>query len=400
MKSRALACVFICLLSGCGGGDSGGGAVTPAGPNVLTVSVGTSTLCTNVNTLCAQVTICQPGTSSCQTIPNLLVDTGSFGLRIFDSVLSPSLTQVVDSQNNPIGECMSFADGSAIWGPVQRADVVLGGEPAVSVPIHVIAPTFAGQTASNNPCNSVVDSNPAQAGFNGILGIGVFAQDCGSVCATQSNNNLYFSCVASTCTSSAVPLLNQVQNPVWLLPSDNNGVILTLPNVLPTGAPTVSGSLILGIGTAANNTPAPSVSVFTTDQQSGFLTTIYKGTTFGQSVVDSGSNGYFFPDPTIPLCTTNSLEDSYCPRAPDTKPLLAEFFSLNLSATLVGTNGQQATIPFQVTNTDNLVRTGNAAFNNFGSSFSTFVWGLPFFLGRTTFVGIEGQPSPLGTGPL
>ena len=390
MKSRVLSCVFICLLSGCGGGgDSGGGAATPAGPNVLTVSVGVSSLCTNVNELCTQVTICQPATSSCQTIPDMLVDTGSFGVRIFDSVLSPSLTQVVDSKNNPIGECMFFADGSAIWGPVQRADVVLGGEPAVSVPIHVINPTFAGQTASNNPCNSVVDSNPLDAGLNGILGIGVFAQDCGSFCATQSNNNLYFSCVASTCTSTAVPVLNQVQNPVWLLPSDNNGVILTLPNVPATGARTVSGSLILGIGTAANNIPPPGVSVFTTDQV-GFLTTMYKGTTFKDSVVDSGSNAYFFQEsPTIlPPCAA-PLQDFYCPPAP-----------LNLSATLEGTNSLQVTILFQVANTLSLSQTGNAAFSNLGGSFSTFIWGLPFFFGRTTYIGIENQPSTLGTGPL
>lgn len=389
MKSRALACVFICLFSGCGGsGDSGGGAASPpTRPNVLTVSVGASALCTNVNQLCAQVTICQPGASSCQTIPDILVDTGSFGLRIFDSVLSPLLTQVVDSQNNPIGECIFFADGTAFWGPVQRADVVLGGEPAVSVPIHVIAPTFAGQSASNNPCNSVVDSDPFEIGMNGILGIGVFAQDCGSVCATQNNNNLYFSCVASTCTSTAVPLLNQVQNPVSLLPSDNNGVILTLPNVSVTGARTVSGSLILGIGTAANNTPPTGVSVFPTDQN-GLLTTVYKGTTFGQSVIDSGSNGYFFPDSAIPLCAP-PLQDFYCPTAP-----------INSLATLVGNNGHQAALSFRVANTLSLAQTGNAAFNNLGGPFSTFVWGLPFFFGRTAYVGLETQLSPLGTGPL
>jgi Protein of unknown function (DUF3443) len=392
MKYSAVACAFICLLSGCGGGgDSGGSAVSPSpaamAANVLTVSVGASGVCTNVNELCAQVTICKPGTSSCQTIPDILVDIGSFGLRIFGSVLSPSLTQVVDSQGNPIGECVFFADGTALWGPVQRADVVLGGEPAVSVPIHVIAPTFAGQSTSQNPCNSVVDSNPANENFNGILGIGVFAQDCGPVCATHSNNNLYFSCVASTCTSTAVSLPNQVQNPVWLLPSDNNGVILALANVPATGAQAVSGSLILGIGTAVNNTPPASVSVFTTDQ-SGLLTTIYKGTTFGQSVIDSGSNGYFFPDPTLPLCTM-PLQDFYCPLSPT-----------SLSATLIGANGHQTPISFQVANVVSLLQTGNAAFNNLGGPFSSFIWGLPFFLGRTAYVGIEGQLSTLGTGPL
>jgi Protein of unknown function (DUF3443) len=316
-----------------------------------------------------------------------LVDIGSFGLRIFGSVLSPSLTQEVNSQGNPIGECAFFADGTAFWGPVQRADVVLGGEPAVNVPVHVIAPTFAGQSTSNNPCNSVVDSNPLAVNFNGILGIGVFIQDCGSVCATHSNNTLYFSCAASTCTGTTVSLSDQVQNPVSLLPSDNNGVILALANVPATGAHAVSGFLILGIGTAPNNIPPAGVSVFTTDQN-GFLITIYKGTTFGQSVIDSGSNGYFFPDLTLPICAM-PLQDFYCPSSP-----------ANLSATLIGANSQQAAISFQVANTLNLLQTGNAAFNNLGGQFSSFVWGLPFFLGRTAYVGIEGQPSTMGTGPL
>lgn len=394
MKYLAIACAFIFLTNGCGGGgDSGGGAGSPPLPvttaNVLTVSVGASTLCKNVNELCAQVTICSPGTSSCQTIPDILVDIGSFGLRIFGSVLSPSLVQEVDSQNHPIGECAFFADGTAFWGPVQHADVVLGSEPAVNVPIQVISPTFAGQSTSQNPCSTVVESNPQDVFFNGILGIGVFAQDCGPVCATQSTNTLYFSCVGSTCAGTAVPLADQVQNPVSLLLSDNNGVTLTLPSVPSTGAPAVSGALILGIGTAVNNTPPGGVSVFTTDPTTGLLTTIYKGTTFVQSLIDSGSNGYFFPDPAIMSCPS-PLQDFYCPANP-----------ANLSATLVGDNNLQASIPFQVANTSSLIQTGNAVFNNLGGpSPSFFVWGLPFFLGRTVYVGFESQHSPLGTGPF
>ena len=394
MKYLAITCVFIFLTSGCGGGgDSGGGGGSPPLPattaNVLTVSVGASTLCRNVNELCAQVTICSPGTSSCQTIPDILVDIGSFGLRIFGSVLSPSLVQEVDSQNNPIGECAFFADGTAFWGPIQRADVVLGGEPAVNVPIQVISPTFAGQSTSQNPCNTVVESNPQDVFFNGILGIGVFAQDCGPVCATQSNNSLYFSCVGSTCAGTVVPLANQVQNPVTLLPSNNNGVILSLPSVPATGAQSVSGSLTLGIGTAVNNTPPGGVSILTTDPTNGLVSTIYKNNPAMQSVIDSGSNGYFFPDPAITICPS-PLQDFYCPANP-----------ANLSATLVGANSQQATIPFQVANTSSLVQTGHAAFNNLGGpSPSFFVWGLPFFLGRTVYVGFESQLSTLGTGPF
>ncbi len=393
MMSRAVIIACLWLVSACGSGGGGNGGAGSQPPNVLAVTVGGSSVCTNVNQPCTQVTICQPGTSTCQTISDILVDTGSFGVRIFGSVLSFPLQQEVQSPGQPIGECMKFADGSALWGPVQLADVVLGGEPAVTVPIHIIAHTFAGQSSSQNPCDSVVDSDPSTAGFNGILGIGLFTHDCGIACEINNNNDRYFSCTASTCGSVAAPLSTQVQNPVWLLPSDKNGVILTLPNVPAMGAPALSGSVTLGIGTASNNSPPPGISTFSTDQN-GSLTTIYNGTSFPESVIDTGSNGYFFPDSTLPLCLKPE-QDFYCP-----------LVTASLSATLFGVNAPQATVPFQVANATNLLNTGNAAFNNLGgpspssSSSSTFDWGLPFFLGRIVFVGIEGQSSTLGTGPL
>ncbi|HEU5201772.1 MAG TPA: DUF3443 family protein, partial [Nitrospira sp.] len=91
-----------------------------------------------MNELCASITICQPGTSTCQTISDVLVDIGSVGLRVFGSLLSITLEQSVDVQGRPLGTCAHFADASASWGPVQVADVVLGGGPAVRVPIQVI----------------------------------------------------------------------------------------------------------------------------------------------------------------------------------------------------------------------------------------------------------------------
>jgi hypothetical protein len=232
-----------------------------------------------------------------------------------------------------------------------------------------------------------VDSDPNTASLNGILGIGLFRQDCGIVCETNSNNTLYFACDGGSCTGAAVPLGDQVQHPVWLMPSGNNGVVLTLPNVPPSGAPSVSGSLILGIDSASNNTPPAAISVLMTDPN-GFVTTVYKGSTFTQSIIDSGSNAFFFPDASLADCAS-PLDPFYCPAN-----------AVNLSATLFGVNGDQTTVPFQVANTQQLVQTSNAAFNNLGGDFAIFDWGLPFFLGRTVFVGIEGQPSSLGMGPF
>lgn len=385
MKWMPVASVYLCLLLADCGSDSGGGNAPSPSSNVMAVSIGASSVCTNVNELCAEVTVCQPGTTTCQTVSDILVDIGSVGLRVFGSVLSTSLQQALDAQGHPLGECAFFADGGTTWGPVQVADVMLGGGPPVRVPVQVVNSSFAGQTISQNPCNSTVDSDPKDASFNGILGIGLFRQDCGPVCAVNINNNLYFSCNGASCTSTAVPLSDQVQNPVWLLPSGNNGVVLALPNVPANGAPTVSGSLIVGIGTAVNNQPPSGVSVLTTDEN-GFLTTTYNGKAL-LSIIDSGSNGYFFPDAGIPLCAM-PLNVFYCPPNP-----------LNLSATLMGTNGRQTVVPFQVANTESLLQTNDAAFNDLGGPLSVFDWGLPFFLGRTVFVGLEGQQSVLGSGP-
>jgi hypothetical protein len=383
MKRMGVAVVFVCLLAGCGGGDDGGGSTSSDGS--IPISIGASGVCVTVNELCASVTICQPGTNNCQTISDVLVDVGSVGLRVFGSRLSVPLTQTMDAQGRALGECTFFADGSTSWGSVQIADVVLGGAPAVRVPIQVITPTFGGQSVSSNPCNDTVDSDPDAANLNGILGIGLFRQDCGSVCATNSNNTLYFSCEAGSCAGAVVPVLDQVQNPVWLLPSGNNGVVITLPNVPASGAPSVTGSLILGIDPAASNTP-PSAVLPT--NANGFITTVYKGRTFAQSIIDSGSNAIFFPDASFAGCAM-PLAPFYCPPNP-----------VNLSATISGGSGGQAVVPFQVANTQLLVDTRNSAFNNLGGDFSTFDWGLPFFLGRTVFVGIEGQSSSLGTGPF
>src|SRR4051812_45467866 len=57
------------------------------------------------------VTICPPGSRSCQTLDGLLVDTGSMGLRVLRSALTVSLTQQSDANGNPIAECGQFIDG-------------------------------------------------------------------------------------------------------------------------------------------------------------------------------------------------------------------------------------------------------------------------------------------------
>ena len=117
------------------------------------------------------VTICHSGTTTCETISGILVDTGSFGLRIFGQVNHLALATETASNGKSIAECVPFGTIST-WGRVAYADVQLGGEPVISkVPIQIINPNYSVMPAvcKNGP---PVAQSPAQVGYNGILGVG------------------------------------------------------------------------------------------------------------------------------------------------------------------------------------------------------------------------------------
>lgn len=400
LNSCVLFLWVLALLNGCGGGgSSGGGSPAPAPPptasasNVLNITVNGS-LCLNNsydNKPCASVTICSPSTSSCQTIDGILLDTGSYGLRIFKQALGVPLTQVAGGSGS-LAECIQFGDGSSLWGPVQMANVVLGGEPAVQVPIQVIDSTFG--TRPTACANAGV--SPQASGINGILGVGVFDQDCGSACVNSASIGMYFGCSGASCSGITVPLANQVQNPVAHLPADNsgvadnNGVIVQLPAVPANGAAFLNGTVVLGVGTRSNNTLS-GVTTFGTNQFAEF-TTVFNGASLTRSFIDSGSNGLFFNAPSTQLAPCPAPNASfYCPPAITT-----------LSATNSAASGSPSgALSFQIANFNSLLATSNFVFSNMGGvAFGTgFDWGLPFFMGRNVVVGIEGKRSNLGTGP-
>ena len=334
------------------------------------------------------VTVCIPGQSSCQTIDGILVDTGSTGLRVLASSLTLSLPQQADASGAPIAECFQFLDGYT-WGPIQTADIKMGGEQASSVPVQVIG--TAGLPAIPTACsNSGVPENTLDSlGANGVLGVGLFREDCGPGCVDTgaSNPGLYYSCPSAGCRSIPQSLTRQVLNPVRLFATDNNGVAIQLPSVPTGGSPTASGMMVFGIGTQSNN-GLGSAKVLTVDA-SGNLLTSYGSQTYNGSYIDSGSNGIFFLDARttgLPLCTDST--DFYCPTT-----LSAQ------SATIRGINAATSPVNFNVGNVDAL----NGRFTAFnevaGPNPGGFAWGLSFFYGRTVFTAIEGQSTPGGVGP-
>lgn len=366
--------------------------VTAAPPavNIMNVTVNGS-LCSAgsyPNKPCVSVTICSPGTATCQTINDILLDTGSYGLRLFKQVVTVQLTQT-SVGGNLLAECVQYVDNSADWGPVYLADVVLGGEPAVTVPIQVIDAAFGTVPSS---CGTP-DSSPSVAGFNGILGLGLFSEDCGSSCVSGANNGIYYTCSSassgSICSGSKVPLASQVKNPVALLPQDNNGVILQLPSAQAGGSTSVTGKLLLGINTRSNNISS-GVTAYPADS-SGNFTTIYNNISDSNSFIDSGSNGLFFNSfGTIPVCS-GTYAGWFCPSS-----------TRSLTATNRGSGGTPSgSVLFQIGSTRTLFSTFNNVFAELGgTSTFGFDWGLPFFLGRSVYVGISGRSGGnLGSGP-
>lgn len=431
----AITLTGLALFAACGSDNNGpdvpAGSYGPftasvSGSNTMPITLATpGTPGAYVNEPVVSVKICVPGsTTECQTINNVLLDTGSFGLRIFGSLVTIPLVnettsvptvlpspQPSDSGSGTVAECAQFGTGMT-WGPIATADVYLGGEPVASlsgagtpsstgVPIQLINAGFGTLPAV---CIAP-DMDPVSAGYNGILGVGQFASDCGespssSNCSAFLGYEPYYKCDGSGCSNintadvstAAFTAAMQVTNPATAFSNstgtDTNGFAVVLPAIPAGGATLVTGTLIFGIGTASNNTPTGTVTI--KSNGNGYMLTQFGGQTL-DGFLDSGSNGLYFPgNSSLPPC--GDAQGFFC-----SNPI--QQFSATMAS--VSSNGE-ASIGFEVVNADGLFNSGYSAFPTLAGSSNddnTFDWGLPFFYGRTIYLGFESRTSSLGTGP-
>ena len=444
------------LLAGCGGGssgtlttsDNGSGSGQSSSTNTVTMTVDSGpdpSAGYDVDTPFITVTVCAPGsTTNCQTIDDVEVDTGSYGLRVISSVLNASLASALQqetSSGNPVVECTAFADGFS-WGPVEVADVQIAGESASNVPIQVMGdPTYEQTSGSGSSAVSEIptscststtggeEDTVATFGANGIIGVGPFADDCGSGCALATSNpdyvGFYYECPASSwspsnpCSNISLAESAQVTDPVVDFETDNNGVIIELPSATE-GASSVTGTLVFGIGTEGNNS-LTAKTVLTASSDYGDITTNY--TTQGGtqqvlpfSYLDTGSNAYYFADQSIPSLQSCSSYPGYDSSDPDS--WFCPSSELSLSATNTGLNGTQSTVSFSIGNAYTLFNDySGSVFNDLGASSGSedancdsatsaandgncaFDFGFPFFLGRNVFIAFAGANTSGGAGP-
>lgn len=354
--------------------------------NVIPIQMG----CAYTNEPCVAVKFCQPGTSTCTTISHVLLDTGSYGFRVFSSALGGlNLSQSVSG----LAEVVHYADGSCDWGPVKVADIYLGGQKASNVPIQVVDASYKTIPASSG-CTSP-ESDPQGSGFNAILGVGLFSNDCPN-CVSSAPSGHYYNCASGTCTPTSVSAANQVTNPITYLNSTyNNGILISLSAISSSfGSSSVTGGATLGVDTIAgypspgspdgtNTASATNMRAFPADSSLYFNTT-YKGHIYSSAFIDTGSNFWNFPDNSITQCS----DGFYCPAS-----------TQNLTAI----PGGGTSVSFSIGNASSVMN-GNTAFNNVGvyfdPSFDSFDWGIPFYFGRNVFHIVKGKSSTnLGSGP-
>ena len=366
----------------------------------LTVDSGPTAATGQINHAYVTLKVCASGQTQCASIDHVLVDTGSSGLRLVRSVLTAggvTLSGETDSQGQAIEECMTFGGGQT-WGPVALADVTVAGEVAEKLPVQIMDDTNAGAPApATCGANGTLVNDVSGFGANGVFGVGVLAQDCGSACVSPTTSlAFYYGCIsAGACAAENIALGSQVTNPVALFTTDNNGIIVSLPSLQnANGDTTVTGELIFGIATQADNAlPTTALTVLGTDANGDFTATYNGGTTALSALIDSGTDSYAFNDPTIAVCASGAYVGYYCPAvAPQS------LFAVN---TGVGTYNATNTVDFAIADPNSFVA-GAAAFIDLGGGGGSthFTWGMPFFYGRKVYFGIEQRVSGTYTGPF
>ena len=328
------------------------------------------------NRMVVTVTVCEPGTSHCATIDNIMVDTGSTGLRLERSAMPADLVLPVfaGATGKPLAECLRFVHDDA-WGPLYRTDLHIGGLVAKSLPIQVISSDLAPQPAG-------CPVSAAKPTSNGTLGIGPHVYNCQGVCAQNAGRPDVFVWEAGSWQPfpGAVPAESRLPNPITFFPQHGNGVVLEMPASPEGGTDEIVGTLTFGVGTSVNNRMRGAKLLHL--NTSGYFTTRFDGVDFSRSYIDSGTETYLFADDGLPRCP--GMVWAFC-----VSP------SRTLEAMMVGTDGRQIRVPFTVGDYRGALDRRVGAWDGFAEvaerSTNAFVWGAPFFVGRRVALVFDGK---------
>lgn len=394
--------------------------------NIIPLCVGADRVSVSANIPQISLTICVPGTSTCQTIDHILVDTGSTGLFLFSKqtqgvldLAATPLPQAKDSNGNLLYDCMAYG-GNSNAGGTYIADVYLNGSHYATQQTIGVFGTVENQASqlcsfnknANQTINDYVLSNPQTQqvglGFNGILGVGALKPSIDDSSTLSCNSQ--FQCTPFNWYNGTN--LHGYSNILAQLNNDSNGFGLSIPSpsINVNGGfngQALQGQLILGINTQTDNQVSVAQKIMTLIQPSsltvipsGFLNASLEQST-AQVLVDSGTNG-------ILISSTFASYFAGLGITP-TQPSNA------ISALQVASSTQQQTFSLtltdaaQNTSTQSLSLTTNTVINplwqsgvipDFGFFFTNsntaqnIILGIPFFMGKTIWFLEAGGTNP------
>jgi hypothetical protein len=368
----------------------------PSGPNIVPFYVDGSFESFNVGYI--TITICAPGTSTCQTIDHVSIDTGSVGLRLTANAINADVLAalpVTQVGGQDLAECYTYASGY-VFGSVRTVDLSMSAELAPAMPVQILGDVTNVPTSCAQPGEpSLIDQLA-----NGIMGVAALTPDCGSRCTTTANQEspAYYGCTAGTCAATiGVPVSQQLPNPVAALTTDNNGYIIDLPAISDVvGGASPTGTMTFGIGTQTNNAFTAST-VFDASASGGLiaLSALIGGENVRYTVFDSGTPFYLFQLPGLQDCF-GMFEGLFCPPnvqsfempLTDRSSFSAEFhFKIGNGADLFSNSPDDAT-----------------AFDDIGADTGPgagiIILGLPSFFGRRFFFGLSDQTIGTHIGPI
>ncbi len=244
--SNSHAVCVLPLVAALSAGAAHAAAEAPLADNIIAVEV-RGDRPDHRNTPLVDVTVCNTR-GKCKTVPNVMVDTGTTGLRLFrGAVADLDLEPVKDRSGNPITNWGS-ASYSELWGPLHRAKVRLGKVTTeTAIPVQLFDLPKDGEALPQGYAR--VDNRKATSfRFNGVLGIGPQRHHAAGYLVGVSDS--WYSRAPSRWVAQKVDRSQQLANPIAHFPAPyNNGSVITLPEVdLNSGAARVRGWLGLGIG--------------------------------------------------------------------------------------------------------------------------------------------------------
>lgn len=351
----------------------------PSASNVTQVIAGSGYNGQGANTPYITVTVCVPNTTTCQTLDSILLDTGSVGLKIDQSQMTVSLPAILQTGTNlPFSVCNLYGSGYA-FATANYADVYIAGEKASNIPVQVIDDSSSQSGVPTSCSNQGQPIDFSSSGARGIIGVNPIIN-----VANSTNIDYVYNNGSYEETTSGIPVQYFNVNPVGYFVSDNNGEIISLPAATANTNTNLVGTITFGLNTESNNSVPNGVSSVLGDPNNfiGEFKATTQGVTY-DSMFDSGTNTWLFYDASIAVCPTGD----YCPSSAVTWQSTINSYNntsnpISINATIEAP-GNNAIMPFW----------------GYQSSSGSGLYGLPFYYGKTVYLGFVGYQTSMGAGP-